>query len=274
MKTFTGNNINNENIPVFILCGGLGTRFREQTEILPKPMISIGGKPILWHIMKYYSFYGFKKFVLCVGYKSEIIKSYFLNYASLNSDFTIKLSSNELTVHSIDHNEDWEVTIAYTGELTMTGARIKIAAEKYLGEAQNFCVTYGDGLTNADIKKELEFHLNHGKTGTILGINPPSRFGELKVNDNKVIEFEEKPDFKDKWINGGYFIFKRDFLKYLSYDKNCVLEKKPLVEVVKDGELMIYKHTDFWACMDTQRDWEYLSKLWKENKAPWAVWKD
>ncbi|MBS3944513.1 MAG: NTP transferase domain-containing protein, partial [Melioribacter sp.] len=171
----------NKEIPVFILCGGLGTRLKEETEFRPKPMVPVGDKPILWHIMNSYSKYGFKKFILCLGFKSEIIKSYFLNYSSLNSDFTVNLQNNEITVHSIDHNLNWEVTLAYTGELNMTGSRIAIAAEKYLGASENFAVTYGDGLTNANLKEEFEFHKQHGKIGTILGTNPPSRFGSIKL---------------------------------------------------------------------------------------------
>jgi glucose-1-phosphate cytidylyltransferase len=258
-------------IPVFILCGGLGTRLKEETEFRPKPMVPIGNFPVLWHIMKYYRKYGFIKFVLCTGFKSEIIKSYFLNYTSLNSDFTVDLKSNNVTVHSIDHNLDWEVTLAYTGEYTMTGARIARAAEKYLGAADHFAVTYGDGLTDANLGEEYYYHFSNNKTGTVLGVNPPSRFGEIKLDDDKVLEFAEKPDFTDNWINGGYFFFKKEFLKYLSKDDECVLEKEPLVRLAKDGELNMYKHKGFWSCMDTQRDRDYLNSLWNAGNAPWKV---
>lgn len=263
--------VNLSGIPVFILCGGLGTRFKEESDFRPKPMVPVGNHPILWHIMKYYSRFGFKKFILCTGFKSEVIKSYFLNYASMNSDFTINLNDNACTVHSIDHNEDWEVTVAFTGELTMTGARVAIAAEKYLGDAQNFAVTYGDGLTDVNLSEELEFHMKHGGTGTVLGVNPPSRFGELKLSGNQVVEFEEKPEFSEKWINGGYFFFKADFIKYLSKDESCVLEKAPLKKLASDGGLNVFKHRGFWACMDTQRDQDQLSKLWASGKAPWVI---
>ncbi|MGA3206880.1 MAG: glucose-1-phosphate cytidylyltransferase [Syntrophales bacterium] len=256
-------------VPILILCGGLGTRFKEETDFRPKPMIPIGNYPILWHIMKYYNRHGFRKFILCTGFKSEVIKSYFLNYASMNSDFTVNLDSNTCSVHSIDHDEDWEVTIAYTGEFTMTGARIAIAAEKYLGEAENFAVTYGDGLTDVNLIEEFEFHLSHKKIGTMLGVNPPSRFGELKLSGNQVIRFEEKPEFSERWINGGYFFFKRDFVKYLSKDESCVLEKNPLTSLAFDNELFIFKHNGFWACMDTQRDLDQLNKLWLSGKALW-----
>lgn len=258
-------------VPVFILCGGLGTRFKEESEFRPKPMVPVGNHPILWHIMKYYSRHGFKKFILCTGFKSEIIKAYFLNYASLNSDFTINLNNNACQVHSIDHSEDWEVTLAYTGELTMTGARVAIAAKKYLGDAQNFAVTYGDGLTDANLSDEFAFHLAHGAMGTVLGVNPPSRFGELKIAGDQVVEFEEKPEFSEKWINGGYFFFKAGFLKYLSKETACVLEKAPLKKLASDGELRVFRHRGFWACMDTQRDQDQLNQLLSSGKAPWTL---
>jgi glucose-1-phosphate cytidylyltransferase len=261
----------NEKTPVFILCGGLGTRIKEETEYKPKPMVPIGNYPIVWHIMHLYRRHGFKKFILCAGFKSEVIKSYFLNYASLKSDFTVNLKTNHLTIHSIDHDEDWEVTVAYTGEKTMTGGRIAIAAEKFLGDAEHAAVTYGDGLANINLREEFTFHKSHGKLGTLLGVNPPSRFGEIRLEGNEIVEFAEKPEFKEKWINGGFFFFKRQFFeKYLNKDENCVLEKTPLVRLAEDGQLNIYKHQGFWACMDTQRDRDYLNKLWESGEAPWA----
>jgi glucose-1-phosphate cytidylyltransferase len=259
------------NIPVFILCGGQGTRLKEETDFRPKPMVPIGNHPILWHIMRWYSSFGFKNFVLCLGFKAEFIKSYFINYTSMNSDFTVDLKTNDLQVHSIDHDQDWRVTLAYTGELTMTGGRLARAMDKYLGDAQHFALTYGDGLTDADLKSELAFHLSHGKVGTVLGVNPPSRFGEIKLEENNVLEFEEKPEFREKWINGGYFFFHRNFRKYLSDDEGCVLERKPLVALAKDGQLNLYKHPGFWACMDTQRDRDSLNQLWNSGEAPWKV---
>ena len=218
-------------VPVFVLCGGLGTRLREETEVRPKPMVPVGNRPILWHIMRTYSHHGFHRFILCLGYKAEVIKEYFLNYASMNSDFTVDLMTNNQTVHSIDHEDDWEVTLAYTGELAMTGARVSRAAAKYLGDARHFAVTYGDGVTDANLGEEFRFHLEQGRKGTVLGVNPPSRFGELKVEATKVEEFSEKPEFADNWINGGYFFFHRDFLSYLSPDEKCVLERDPLVRL-------------------------------------------
>lgn len=261
-----------EETPVFILCGGLGTRLKEETEFKPKPMVPIGNYPILWHIMRTYRRHGFRKFILCTGFKSEVIKSYFLNYSSMNSDFTVDLKSNQLTVHSIDHQEDWEVTVAYTGEDTMTGGRIAIAAEKYLGKAEHAAVTYGDGVTNANLKEEFDFHLSHGKLGTVLGVNPPSRFGEIQLAGDEVVQFAEKPEFKEKWINGGYFFFKREFFKlYLELTETCVLEKKPLVKLAEDRQLNLYKHRGFWSCMDTQRDRTELNQMWESGEAPWMA---
>ncbi len=258
-------------IPVFVLCGGLGTRLREHTEFIPKPMVPIGNHPILWHIMRKYAQHGFKRFVLCLGYKAEVIKSYFLNYASMNSDFSVSLKTNEVTVHSIDHEQDWAVTLAYTGESAMTGARVARAAGKYLGDAAHFAVTYGDGLTNVDLADELRFHVDQGRTGTVLGANPPSRFGELHVEGEQVAAFAEKPEFADKWINGGYFFFRRDFLSYVMADEGCVLEREPLMRLADAGELSIYRHPGFWACMDTQRDREHLEKLWASKDCPWLA---
>lgn len=257
-------------VPVFILCGGLGTRLKEETEFRPKPMVPIGNHPILWHIMHRYRRYGFRRFILCTGFKSEVIKSYFLNYASMNSDFTVDLKSNHLTIHSIDHDEDWEVTLAYTGEQTMTGGRLAIAAKKYLGAAKNAAVTYGDGLSDVNLETELSFHLAHGKIGTLLGINPPSRFGEISLLNEDVVGFSEKPEFKEKWVNGGFFFFKREFFSnYLKVDENLVLEKEPLTQLAKDRQLSMFKHSGFWACMDTQRDRDHLNTLWSTGEAPW-----
>ncbi len=261
-----------ENTPVFILCGGLGTRIKEETEFKPKPMVPIGNHPILWHLMRLYRRNGFRKFILCTGFKSEVIKSYFLNYSSMNSDFTVDLKSNDLMVHSIDHDEDWEVTVAYTGEKTMTGGRIAIAAEKYLGDASHAAVTYGDGLTDADLRQEYDYHVSHGKIGTVLGVNPPSRFGEIKLDGDNVVSFDEKPEFTENWINGGFFFFKKEFFDdYLSRKESCILEREPLVNLAKSGELNLCKHRGFWACMDTQRDRDFLTELWKKERAPWAA---
>ncbi|MFW5652868.1 MAG: glucose-1-phosphate cytidylyltransferase [Planctomycetota bacterium] len=257
-------------VPVFVLCGGLGTRLKEETEFRPKPMVPVGSHPILWHIMRSYSHFGFKRFILCLGYKAEVIKSYFANYATMNSDFTVELKTNKVNVHSIDHDEDWDVTLAYTGDHTMTGARVALAAERYLTDEEHFAVTYGDGVTDANFRDEFAFHLENGRLGTVLGVNPPSRFGELRLDGNQVVEFDEKPKFNEKWINGGYFFFRRGFEKYLSNDQGCVLERKPLVQLARDGQLSVYRHSGFWKCMDTQRDREELDAIWNSGNPPWA----
>lgn len=257
--------------PVFILCGGIGTRLKEETEFRPKPMVPIGEYPILWHLMHIYGKHGFKKFILCTGFKSEVIKSYFINYASMKSDFTVNLKNNSLTLHKPHYDEDWEVTVAYTGEETMTGARLAIAFEKYISNEEHVAVTYGDGLSNANLTEEFAFHLQHKKIGTVLGVNPPSRFGEIQLHGDSVTHFEEKPQFHEKWINGGFFFFKKEFFhQYLTKNPDCILEKKPLVNLARDGELNLYKHYGFWACMDTQRDRNELNQLWNSGKAPWA----
>lgn len=256
-------------VPVFILCGGLGTRLKEETGTRPKPMVPIGNRPILWHLMHSYAHFGFRRFVLCAGYKSEVIKSYFLNYHSLNSDFTVDLKTNEVCIHSVDHDQDWEVTLAFTGELNMTGSRIAQATARYLGDSEHFAVTYGDGLTDADLAAEFEFHLSRDRLGTVMGANPPSRFGELKLDGDDVVEFSEKPDLHNSWINAGYFFFRRDFVNYLDPDPACVLEQAPLIRLAADQQLSIYKHRGFWQCMDTVRDLEYLDGLWTQGEAPW-----
>jgi len=220
--------------------------------------------------MRTYAQHGFKEFILCLGYKGEAIKAYFLNYPSMNSDFTVALKSNAVTVHSIDHDQDWIVTLADTGEETMTGSRVGRAASKYLGEAEHFAVTYGDGLTDTDLGEEFDFHKAHGKIGTVLGVNPPSRFGEVKLNGEEVVEFEEKPKFGEKWINGGFFFFRRAFVDYLSCDGACILERGPLHKLAQDKQLSMYRHPGFWACMDTQRDRDHLDQLWNTGTAPWA----
>jgi glucose-1-phosphate cytidylyltransferase len=255
--------------PVFILCGGLGTRLKEETEFRPKPMVPVGGRPILWHVMRSYAAHGFRRFVLCLGFRGDVIKEYFLDYSAMNSDFTVELGSNEVTIHSVDHDDDWVVTLAETGEAAMTGARVARAAVKYLGDAEQFAVTYGDGLTDADLSAELAFHVAHGNLGTILGVSPPSRFGQLKLDGEHVTEFAEKPDFPDTWINGGYLFFRQGFLDYLSTDDACVLEREPLVRLAADSELRVFRHQGFWFAMDTQRDRERLEAAWAAGEAPW-----
>ena len=261
--------VNPQDVPVFVLCGGLGTRLKEETEYRPKPMVPVGGHPIVWHIMRSYASFGFRRFVVCLGYKSEVIKDYLLNYHTLRSDFTVRLASNDVTTHSVDHAEDWEVTLASTGELTMTGGRIAKATEAYLGDAEHFAVTYGDGVTDANLADEFAYHCSHDRIGTVLGVNPPSRFGELMLEKDRVTVFEEKPEFGDNWINGGYFFFRRPFKDYVSKEESCILERQPLIDLANDGQLNIYKHPGFWHCMDTQRDRDTLEKMWADGSAPW-----
>jgi glucose-1-phosphate cytidylyltransferase len=260
-------------VPVFILCGGLGTRLKEMTEFRPKPMIPIGPEPILVHIMRHYSHFGFSRFVLCLGYKSEIIRDYFLNFYTMHSDVTVDLKTNTLDVHSVDHSCDWKVTLAYTGESTMTGARIARAAARYLGRAEHFAVTYGDGLTNADLAAELDFHLSRGKIGTVLGVGgqPTVPVRGVPTGGRRAEGVHRKTGTTlglDQW---RYFFFRRDFAGYLSTEESCVLEREPLSRLAHDGQLAVYQHRDFWACMDTQRDHEYLTRLWESGEAPWAA---
>lgn len=257
---------------VVILCGGLGTRLREETEFRPKPMVEIGGKPILWHIMKIYAHYGFKKFILCLGYKGEMIKEYFYNYEILNNDFTIELGNRNkhIEIHSNLSEEDWHITLADTGDKTLKGARLK-RVEKYVDDEQ-FMVTYGDGVANIDIKDLLKFHQSHGKLSTLTGVRPLSRFGELTIEDKQVTRFTEKPQSGAGLINGGFFVFNREIFDYLEDRDDCDLEYGALEEIALRGQLMVYEHDEFWFCMDTIRDMDYLNKLSIQGKAPWKVW--
>lgn len=256
---------------IVILCGGLGTRLREETEFRPKPMVEIGGRPILWHIMKIYSHYGVNEFILCLGYKGEMIKEYFYNYEVLNNDFTIELGDKKnMEIHSNHSEEGWRITLADTGDKALKGARLK-CVEKYI-DGDLFMVTYGDGVANIDINSLLAFHQKHGKLATITGISPTSRFGELKINGDRVERFSEKPKNGLGHVNGGFFVFNKGIFDYLSANDNCDLEIGPLERVASEGQLMVYRHTGFWACMDTLRDMEYLNKLWSEGKAQWKVW--
>ena len=256
---------------VVILCGGLGTRLREETEFRPKPMVEIGGKPILWHIMKIYAHYGIKDFVLSLGYKGEMIKEYFYNYEILNNDFTIELGNKKhIEIHSNNTDNNWRITLADTGDKALKGARLK-RVQQYVDD-DIFMLTYGDGVADVDINALLSFHEKHGKLATVTGINPASRFGELKIKGDQVESFSEKPRDGDGLINGGFFVFNKGFFDYLSADENCDLEIGPLEKIAGKGQLMVYKHTGFWACMDTLRDMDYLNRLWVEGKAEWKVW--
>lgn len=261
------------NMKVVILCGGRGTRLREETEVRPKPLVEVGSRPILWHIMKTYSHYGFKDFVLCLGYKGDMIKEYFLNYEAMNNDFTISLGNrNTISFHNSHLEKDWNVTLVNTGDHTQTGARIKKIQEYVDGET--FMVTYGDGVGNINIKELLEFHKDKATIGTLTGVHPASRFGELLIKGKNIVQFNEKPLVSEGFVNGGYFVFKKKFFNYLSSDDNCALEAEPLEKLTASGELTVYKHEGFWQCMDTQRELDILNDLWKKGKAYWKVWKD
>ena len=257
---------------VVILCGGRGTRLREETEYRPKPMVEIGGRPILWHIMKIYTHYGFKDFIICLGYKGNMIKQYFLNYEAMNNDFTVLLGNySDIRFHSNHREIGWHVTLADTGEEAQTGARVK-KIERYI-DGDLFMLTYGDGVANINIKELVEYHKSHGKIGTMTGVHPSSRFGELVVKDNKIVVFNEKPQVTEGLINGGFFVFNKKFFKYLKADDNCYLEKEPLENLAADGELMVYPYDGFWQCVDTYRELELLNNLWKSPNPPWKVWK-
>lgn len=258
---------------VVILCGGLGTRLKEETEFRPKPMVNIGNRPILWHIMKIYSVFGHKDFILNLGYKGDMIRDYFLNYKLINNDISFYLDSPErFNLYSCKEIEglDWHITLAYTGEKTLKGARIK-RIEKYIFADEEFMVTYGDGLADINIDDLIKFHHSHGKIATLTGVNLASRFGEMKIEGDIVKSFNEKPDSSSSFINGGFFVFNRKIFDYLSVDDMCDLEIGTFEKLVKDGQLMIYKHKGSWACMDTIRDTEYLNELWNNNKAFWKV---
>jgi len=261
-----------ENMKVVILCGGAGTRLREETEFRPKPMVNIGPYPILWHIMKYYSQFGFKEFVLALGYKGDMIKNYFCHYELMNNDVTIELGQPEKTCIHYAHDEaGWKITLADTGEKSLKGARLK-KVEKYI-VGDTFMMTYGDGIADVDIGKLLAFHKAHGKLATVTGINIASRFGELKIDGDSVETFSEKPQDGKGFINGGFFVFSRKILDYLTTDDLCDLEVGPLEQIAGEGQLMVYKHRGFWACMDTLRDMEYLNRLWDNGMARWKIWK-
>ena len=256
---------------VIILCGGKGTRMQEETETRPKPMVEIGGKPILWHIMKIYSYYGYNRFILALGYKSEYIKRYFYDYRITSSDFTLTMHPHEFpVVHSIPEDSNWRITFVDTGEDTLKGGRIK-RLEQYI-ESDNFHLTYGDGVADINIEQLYHFHTSHNCIGTVSAVRPPSRFGELLLSDDKVEEFEEKPQLGTGLINGGYFVFNKKFLGYLTPNKNCDFEFGALQKLAKDGQLRAYQHTGFWQCMDNVRDRDYLNKLWNTDQAQWKVW--
>ncbi len=267
--------MNNNKIPTqaVIFAGGKGTRISEETHIKPKPMIEIGGKPILWHIIKIYDHYGIKDFIICAGYKQHVIKEYFFNHQLFSSDVTISTNCGLQTkIKFHDNNQSsWNITIADTGEDTMTGGRIKRIA-KYLDQSRPFCLTYGDGVANININKLIEFHNSHQKLATVTGVIPSARFGALKLGANNIVDgFIEKPSDEGGYINGGFFVLSPKILDYIQ-DDNTMFEKEPLEKLASNQQLMSYLHNDFWHPMDTLRDHAYLCSLWNDNKSPWKIW--
>lgn len=258
-----------------ILAGGLGTRLGEETTIRPKPLVEIGGRPIIWHVMKHYSHYGINEFVILLGYKGYMIKEFFDNYRRHLYDMRIDFKNNISEILKKDSNievDNWIVDLIYTGENTQTGGRIKRAYE-YLKNEDSFFLTYGDGVSNVDIKKELEFHKSHGKIATMTAVFPPARWGAIKINDNNAItDFIEKPKGDNAYINGGFFVLNKKIFNYLE-DDSTIFEKEPLQKLSKDNELMAFKHEGFWQCMDTQRDKSLLEDMWNKGNALWKTWK-
>lgn len=265
-----------QKVPVFILAGGMGTRISEETHLKPKPMIEIGEIPIILHIMRWYYAFGFNDFVICVGYRSWEIKEYFINYESRMNHLVIdhrdSVDNPPFSLGKSLEQEKWRVRVIDTGLETMTGARIARAFDRVWedGAFETFAVTYGDGVSNVNLAKELEFHVQHGKIGTVLGVHPTARFGELDISNNGVVEgFLEKPESRQGLINGGFFFFEKDFRKYLSEDSSCVLEREPLEKIASDHQLVMFQHDGFWQPMDTLRDKLLLQKIWESRRAPW-----
>jgi glucose-1-phosphate cytidylyltransferase len=253
---------------VAILAGGVGTRLAEETEIKPKPMVEIGGRPILWHIMMHYSHYGFGDFVIALGYKGEVIKKYMVDYCSLNSNLTVNLRTGDVTIHD-GYKPDWTVQLVDTGIPTLTGGRIKRLAP-YLKEG-TFMLTWGDGVSDINLRDLLAFHSSHGKLATLTAVRPTARFGHLDLDGNVVKEFSEKPQTREGWINGAFFVLEPGVFDYIDGDRTQ-WEREPLERLAKDGQLMAYKHDSFWQCMDTLRDKHLLEELWQRGSAPWKIW--
>lgn len=253
---------------IVLLAGGLGTRLSEETVLKPKPMVEIGGMPILWHIMKIYSKFDFNDFFVCLGYKGEVIKEFFLNYKLHKSDMSINLASG-IVKYENDLSENWNVNLIDTGQNTLTGGRL-LRLKKYFKEGETFMLTYGDGLSNINIKELLSFHKNHGKIATLSAVRPPARFGSILTDENNIVnEFKEKPQIGEGWINGGFFVFNYQIFDYLMHDET-ILERDPLESLAIKGELAAYKHEGFWQCMDTIRDRDSLNEMWSKGNALWT----
>jgi glucose-1-phosphate cytidylyltransferase len=253
---------------VVILAGGFGTRLAEETTTIPKPMVEIGGRPILWHIMRIYATYGYKEFALALGYKGNVIKNYFLNYYYLRNSFTIKLDTGQIEVRQ-GRQDDWTVHLMDTGLHTQTGGRVK-GLQSLIGH-EPFMMTYGDGVTNLNISELVRFHRSHGKLATVTAVRPSARFGSLSFEGERVTHFVEKPQVGEGWINGGFFVLEPGVFDYIDNDQ-IIFEKEPLERLAADGQLMAYQHGDFWQCMDTLRDVRFLESLWQQGEAPWKTW--
>ena len=265
--------LSRKQMKVVILCGGKGTRLREETEYRPKPMVPIGNRPVVWHIMKTYAHYGHRDFILCLGYKGEMIKDYFRNYLWNTCDTTLSLGRNpSVEFHTSHEEEDWAVTLADTGEESMTAYRVK-QIQKYIPKGESFLLTYGDGLSTIDINASIEAHRVAKKTCTISAVHPAGRFGALRIEDDgKIHAFSEKPQFEDAFVNGGYMVCDYSLFDYLPNDPNMMLERQPMDDLVRDSQLHAYRHEGFWQPMDTYQESQYLNQLWAEGKAPWKVW--
>jgi len=253
---------------VAILAGGLGTRLSEETTLKPKPMVEVGGKPILWHIMNIYASYGYKEFVIALGYKGEMVKDYFLNYHYHSRSLTVQLKTGDVKIHN-EKGEDWVVHLLDTGAETNTGGRVKRIAE-FVGN-EPFMLTYGDGVSNVNIPALLEFHTMQDKLVTMTAVRPPARFGQMVIEDHRVVQFKEKPQIGEGWINGGFFVLQPEIIKYIEGDQTA-WEFESLENIAAAGELSAYQHEGFWQSMDTLRDVHLLNKLWQEEKAPWKIW--
>ncbi|MGB9714865.1 MAG: glucose-1-phosphate cytidylyltransferase [Thermodesulfovibrionales bacterium] len=252
-----------------ILAGGFGTRLSEETNSRPKPMVEIGGKPILWHIMNIYSAYGINEFIICLGYKGEIIKEYFLNFYTFNNDLTIDLATGETIIHG-GNQPNWKVHLVDTGLYTQTGGRLK-RVRKWIEEEDTFMFTYGDGVGDINIDELLAFHKSHGKLATVTTVRSPARFGRIRFDKDRVIEFYEKPQEAEGWINGGFFVLNPKVIDYIDNDED-IWERAPVERLARDGQLMGYRHYGFWSCMDTLKEKKYLEELWNSGKAPWKIW--
>jgi glucose-1-phosphate cytidylyltransferase len=254
-----------------ILAGGMGTRLSEETTLRPKPMVEIGGKPILWHIMKIYAAHGINEFIIALGYKGDMIKDYFLNFYAFNKDISVDLESGKTTIHNGKQHEDWKVHLVDTGIHTQTGGRLR-QLKSWLEKDETFLFTYGDGVSDVDIQDTIKFHKSHGRLATVTSVLPPARFGRMEFNQDRIVAFQEKPHGDEGWISGGFYVLDRKVIDYVNGDETA-WEKEPIERLTKEHQLMGYRHERFWSCMDTLKEKVHLEELWATGKAPWKVWK-